>query len=318
MYSRIRALAIGATPISSSIVTPTVVAAVIRQTNSRLGVLLMLAGMFLFSAADMHSKYLTSSYHPVQIVWFRQLGLLAGVIIMLSIRGKSILQTKRPSLQIGRGVLAVCSGLLFVFAVQYVPLADAVAASFVAPFFLTIMGATFLGEKVGIRRWSAVAVGFVGALIIIRPGMGVIHPAAMLVVVAAACYAARQVIGRLLSDTDKTVTTIAYTSLTASFLISLPLPFFWHWPESGFHWLALFSMAILAGTGEVIVIKALEVAEAVVVAPIHYSLLVWGTLYGYLVFNQLPDQWTWIGTATIMAAGIYTLQRDKLTQPQSS
>lgn len=274
----------------------------------------MLAGMFLFSAADMHSKFLTSSYHPVQIVWFRQLGLLVGVIIILALHGRSILQTARPGLQMGRGVLAVCSGLLFVFAVQYVPLADAVAASFVAPFFLTIMGATFLGEKVGVRRWSAVAAGFVGALVIIRPGMGVIHPAVMLVVVAAACYAARQVIGRLLADTDKTVTTIAYTSLTASFIISLPLPFLWHWPESGFHWLALFSLAILSGTGEVMVIKALVVAEAAVVAPMHYSLLIWGTIYGFLVFDQLPDQWTWVGTAIIMAAGIYTLQRDRMNQ----
>jgi len=169
-----------------------------------------------------------------------------------------------------------------------------------------------LGEKVGVRRWSAVVVGFIGALIIVRPGMSVVHPSVMLVVAAAACYAARQILGRLLSDTDKMMTTIAYTSLTASLLTSAALPFFWQLPDTAFQWLALLLMGLLSGVGEVVMVKSLVVAEAVVVAPIHYTLIIWGTLYGYFVFNQLPDQWTWTGMVIIMAAGIYTLQRDKV------
>ena len=266
----------------------------------------------LFSAADMLAKLLTDAFHPVQIIWFRQLALLIGVMILLSRTGASVLRSGRPGLQIMRGVLAVCSGILFVTAVKYVPLADAVAATFVAPFFLTIMGAVVLGEKVGVRRWSAVVVGFVGALIIISPGMGAIHPAVMLVVAAAACYASRQVIGRLLADTDRTVTTVAFTAITASFVISLPLPFVWQTPTTSFQWWALLAMALLAGVGEILVIKSLEVAEAAVVAPMHYSLILWGTAYGYLVFGQLPDQWTWLGTIIIVAAGIYTLRRDRI------
>lgn len=278
---------------------------------------MMLAGMFLFSAADMLAKLLTDSFHPVQIIWFRQLALAIGVLIMLARVGGSVLHSSRPLLQILRGVLVVCSGVLFVFAVAYVPLADAVAATFVAPFFLTIMAAVILGEKVGVRRWSAVAVGFVGALIIIRPGMGVIHPAVILVVAAAAFYATRQVIGRLLADTDKTATTVAYTALTAIVIISLPLPFIWQTPQTAAQWLSLLAMATLAGIGEVMVIKALEVAEAAVVAPIHYTLIIWGVIYGYLVFGQLPDQWTFLGTAIIVAAGIYTLRRDRKVRLQS-
>lgn len=283
----------------------------VRQTNTRTGVLLMLTGMFLFSAVDTHAKFLTSSLHPIQIIWFRQLGLLFGVFVLLGVQGKSVLQTQRPYLQVGRGALAICSAVLFVFALQYVSLAEAVAASFVAPFFLIIMSAMVLGEKVGVRRWAAVAVGFIGTLIVIRPGLGVISPAVMLVVLAALLYSARQVMGRLLADTDKTTTTIAYTALTGSLLITLPLPFVWRWPDSGQQLLLLGSMAVLAGLGEVLVIKALEVAEAVVLAPIHYTLIIWGTMYGYLFFNQLPDRWTWVGTAIIVAAGIYALQRDK-------
>lgn len=274
----------------------------------------MVGAMFLFSAGDTLAKFLTGSFHPVQIIWFRQLGLLFGLVILLFLRGPSILRTKQPKLQITRGVLVVFSSLLFVYAVRYVPLVDAVAASFVAPFFLTIAGAVILKEKVGVRRWSAVVVGFLGALVVIRPGMGVVHPAAMLVVVAASLYASRQVIGRVLADTDKTDTTIAYTAITSSLVISLALPFFWAMPTAFIQWILLFSMALTAAIAEVMVIKALEAAEAAVVAPIHYTLIIWGTVYGYFVFNQLPDMWTWLGSAIIVAAGLYTLQRGRQTQ----
>ena len=269
----------------------------------------MLGGMFLFAAADMHAKFLTASFHPVQIIWFRQFGLTAGVAILIGLHGSSILATGRRRLQAARGALVAVSSLLFVYAVRHVPLADAVAASFVAPFFLTLLGAWLLGERVGIGRWVAVVVGLVGATIIVRPGMGVVHPAILLVLVAAALYAVRQAVGRLLADTDGTLTTIAWTALVASALISLPMPFVWQSPTSPAQWLTLLSMAALAGTGEVLVIKSLEVAEAAVVAPIHYTLIVWGTLYGYLVFGQWPDAWTGIGTAIIVAAGLYTLKR---------
>jgi S-adenosylmethionine uptake transporter len=267
--------------------------------------------MFIFSAVDTTAKLLTETFHPVQIIWFRQLGLFAGVLVLLCIKGPRLLKTTRLPLQLSRGALAICSALLFVFAVKYAPLADVVAATFVAPFFLTIMGALILGEHVGIHRWTAVAVGLIGALIIIRPGLGVIHPAVMLAVLAALFYAARQVIGRLLSDTDSTVTTIAYTSITASLLITIPLPLVWQTPDSTLQLLLLTLMAVLAAAGEILVIKALEVAEAVVVAPIHYTLIIWGTLYGFFVFHQLPDRWTWFGTAIIICAGLYTWQREK-------
>jgi len=284
----------------------------VRTSNSKQGILLMLCAMFLFGAGDTIAKILTSSFHPIQIIWFRQSGLLIGVLILLCFRGFSVLHTAQPKLQITRGVLVVFSSLLFVFAVRYAPIADATAASFVAPFFVTILGAAVLKEKVGIRRWSAVIVGFVGALVIIRPGLSVIHPAVMLVVVAAAMFSARQVIGRLLADTDKTITTIAYTALTASFLISIPLPMVWVLPNSAKLWGLLILMGLTAAIAEILVIRALEVAEAAVVAPIHYTIIVWATLYGYLIFNQLPDFWTLLGTSIIVLAGFYTLQRGKL------
>ena len=276
------------------------------------GIAFMAGGMFLFSAVDTHAKFLTDSFHPVQIAWSRQLGLLVGVLFFLMIRGRDILKTQHPYLQMGRGALAAGSATLFIVAISFVPLADAVAISFVAPFIVTVLGALILGEAVGIRRWVAVSIGFLGTLVVIRPGMGVIHPAAALVLLAALLFALRQILSRKLSGSDKTITTVAYTALTASALLSLPLFFVWRTPEWGFEIALLTSMAVLAGIAEVMVIRSLELAQAVVLAPVHYSLLIWGTFYGWMVFDQLPDLWTWIGALIIVATGIYTLHRERL------
>jgi len=232
------------------------------------------------------------------------LGLMFGVIILLGMRGFVVLHTQNLKLQITRGVLAACSATLFIIAVSFVPLADAVAVSFVAPFIVTVLGAVVLKEKVGVRRWSAVIIGFIGTLIVVRPGLGVMHPAVMLVVVAAGFFAMRQILSRVLSSSDKTSTTVAYTALMSTALLTIPLPFIWQNPQSGFEIMLIVAMAVLAAVAEILVIKALEVAEAVVIAPVHYSLILWGTAYGYLVFGQLPDLWTWLGTLIIVTSGL--------------
>ena len=153
------------------------------------GVVLMLAAFFLFSAVDAMAKFLTADFHPIQVVWTRQLGLLVGVVVLLAVRGSHILRTRAPGWQIARGAIAALSATLFIVAVSFVPLADAVAVSFVAPLIVTILGAFVLKEPVGLRRWVAVVLGFVGMLIVVRPGAGVIHPAVLLVVLAAALFA---------------------------------------------------------------------------------------------------------------------------------
>jgi S-adenosylmethionine uptake transporter len=271
----------------------------------------MMGGMFLFAAVDAQAKFLTDTFHPVQIVWCRQLGLLLGVVFLLVTKGPGLLRSVQPKIQITRGVFAACSATLFIVGIRYVPLADAVAITFVAPFLVTLMGALILKEPVGVRRWTAVIIGFLATLIVIRPGMGVIHPAAGLLILAAFFFAMRQVISRILSGTDKTATTIAYTAITASLLLTIPLPFVWQNPTTGTEIAILISMAAMAGVAETLVIKALEVAQAVVVAPVQYSLLIWGTFYGFMIFGQLPDKWTLIGALIIVATGLYTLNRER-------
>ncbi len=269
----------------------------------------MALGMFLFSAVDTTAKFLTDSLHPFQIVWTRQLGLLAVAVCLVALRGRAVLRTAHPRLQVLRGSVAACSAALFIFGVSYVALADAVAISFVAPFMVTLMGALILREAVGIRRWVAVALGFAGALIVIRPGMGIVHPAAGFILLAAFFFAIRQVVSRALSDSDNTATTIVYTALVSVGLLTIPMIFVWKTP-TGTEWGLLFMVAVLAAAAEICVIKALELAMAVVVAPMQYSLILWGTFYGFVVFGQLPDIWTWTGAALIVVTGLYTLRRE--------
>ncbi|KNG93426.1 transporter [Pseudaestuariivita atlantica] len=271
----------------------------------------MALGFFLFSIVDTTAKFLTDTFHPLQIVWMRQLGLLAGVLVMMAAQGMTLLRTKAPGLQITRGVLAAASATLFIYAVAYVPLADAVAITFVAPFMVTVLGALLLKEQVGLRRWTAVTIGFLGALIIIRPGMGVLHPAAGLLVLAALFFALRQIASRVLGSADPTRTTVAYTAITASAVLTVPMLFVWQTPGNWQAFALIALLAILAGVAETMIIRALELAEAVVLAPIHYTLLIWGTTWGWLVFGQLPDIWTWIGAAIIIVSGLYTLHRER-------
>lgn len=282
------------------------------RTESGLGLAYMLTGMFIFSAVDAQAKFLTETLPVLQIAWARQFGLLAAVLVLLAVRGRGMLRTHHPVIQMTRGVLVIASSILFIVAVSYVPLADAVAVSFIAPLVVTILGALILREPVGIRRWSAVAIGFVGALIVIRPGAGVLHPAVLLVLLAATLFAVRQVISRMVSDADGTMTTVAYTALVGGLLLTIPLPFIWVWPTTTLEVALLVSIAVMAACGELLVIKALEAAQAVVVAPVQYTMLIWGTFYGWLLFAQLPDLWTWVGSAIIVATGLYTFHRERL------
>ncbi len=272
----------------------------------------MAAGMFVFSAVDTQAKYLTETMHPLQIVWIRQLGLLSCAMVLFAMRGRALFVTANRPIQITRGVLAAGSASLFIIAVKYIPLADAVALTFVAPFMVTVLGALLLKEPVGRRRWIAVGLGFLGTLVVIRPGMGVMHPAAFLLFLAAGFFALRQIASRALSASDKTGTTVAYTAVVGSAILTIPLPFVWTWPATQTEMILLFTMAVTAAMGEILVIRALETTLAVIVAPVQYTLILWGTLYGFFVFGQLPDFWTWTGALIIVATGLYTLNRERL------
>ena len=272
----------------------------------------MLLSMFVFSAVDTQAKFLTATHDPLQVVWMRQMGLLVGVVILLIVRGPIILKAQKTGLQLARGVCAALSASLFIVGVSIVPLADAVAVTFIAPLLVTIMGALLLGEYVGIHRWSAVLMGFVGTLVIIRPGFESFHPALIFPLLAACLFAARQVISRFLSGVDKTETTVAYTAIASCCVLSLPLPFVWTNPQTFSELLLIVSMASMAALGELLVIKALEVGLAVVVSPMQYTIIIWSSFYGFMVFGHLPDSYTIAGTLIIILSGLYTVHRERI------
>lgn len=272
----------------------------------------MAVGMFLFSAVDTLAKFLTDSLHPLQIVWIRQLGLVAGTILLMGIYGVRIFITAHPVLQLARGVLAAGSATLFIIAISYVALADAIAVTFIAPLIVTVLSAVLLAEKVGLHRWSAIIAGFLGTLVVIRPGFESFHPALLLVLFAATLFAGRQIISRLLSGSDNAYTTVAYTALASSLVLSVPAFYVWVTPQTSQQILLLTIMALLAGLAEFMVIKALQIAHAGLVAPVQYTILIWGTLYGFLIFADLPDIFTFAGAAIIIASGLYTVHRERL------
>ncbi|MCB1332701.1 MAG: DMT family transporter [Roseivivax sp.] len=272
----------------------------------------MALGFFVFAAADAAAKVLTQSLHPLEILWFRQSGLFTAIVIYILMRGTAVLRTRSPKLQIARGVTATFSAVFFLIGITYVPLADATSVTFIAPFMVTVLAALILRESVGIRRWTAVGVGLVGVLIVIRPGMGVFHPAIVFVLMAATAFSLRQVLSRMLSGQENIMTTVAYTSIVSFVLACIGLPFVFTMPDTPQQWLAIGIVAVLAATGEYLVIRALDIAQAVVVAPLHYTIILWSTGYGFVLFGDLPDGWTLLGCAIIVASGLYTLNRERL------
>ena len=280
------------------------------------GVAFMILAMFIFAIVDGIAKYLTQSFHPLQVVWVRQAGLFAGALFFLFMHGRTIIYSQHIPLQIVRGLCAALSAVLFIFGISMVPLADATAVTFVAPLFVVIIGALFLKEPVGIHRWSAVIIGFIGTLLIIRPGFEGSNIALFLPVIAASFFAVRQIISRYLASSDSLATTLCYTAVTSFAVMCLPALFVWTTPSSFEAILLMIILALLGLCGEMLVIKALSTGLAVVVAPMHYTILIWTSLYGYLFFHQLPDGFTWAGGGIIIATGLYTLYREQIRKAE--
>ncbi|MGR3822578.1 MAG: DMT family transporter [Salipiger marinus] len=281
------------------------------------GLLFMALGFFAFGITDLLAKLLSQELPAVQVVWLRQSGLFVGVMVLLALRGSHILRTPHPVLQMLRGAIALGSAFCFIMALRFVPLADATAVTFMAPFIVTVIGALVLKEPVGPRRWAAVAAGFMGMLVVIRPGMGVFHPAIGFAVLAALLFSSRQILSRMLSGHDSIATTVTYTSITSTLLCSVPLVFVWVTPASGTLVLLALAMAVCAALGEFLLIRGLDIGQATVLAPVQYSMIVWSTIYGFLVFADLPDLWTFIGCGIIIASGLYTLYRERVNQRRS-
>lgn len=274
-----------------------------------IGIALMAGAVSLFSAMDGIAKYLAASYHPMQVAWMRYGAHLLLMMLILRRSPVDLLRTGRPILQIARGCgLLICTVLFFI-SLRYIPLADATAIGQVSPLFVTVLSIPLLGEKVRARRWTAVGVGLLGALIIVRPGLGVMHWAAILPLCMAFVFALYQIATRLLAATEAPTSTLFYSALVGTVGTTFVGPFVWAEPTA-FDFAMMVLIGGVGGLSHYLLILAFERAPASVLAPFIYVQIVTSTLVGYLVFGDLPDRYTIGGALLVAAAGSYVFYRE--------
>jgi drug/metabolite transporter (DMT)-like permease len=215
-------------------------------------------------------------------------------------------RTGAPKLQVVRSLCLAAANLFFTAALVHVPLAECVAIGFVSPLIVTLLAARMLKERVGWQRWAGIILGFAGVLVIIRPGAGVTHPAALFVLLTAVVFAVYSVLTRRLAGVDDAFTTIFHTGVAATVVTTLIVPFFWVWPTLE-QWGLLLVLGALGGIGHFLLILAYQRAQASVLAPFAYTQIVWATLAGWLLFGELPDAVALIGALIVSAGGLFVL-----------
>jgi drug/metabolite transporter (DMT)-like permease len=280
------------------------------------GIGLMALAIFLFASLDTVGKTLAQKGYPSpQLVWARN---VFNVVLLLAwmprIGARRMLRMADPRIQIGRGVLLVGASMAFFFALRFVPLVDAYAIGFVSPLLVSVFAIPILGEQIGWRRWTAVTVGFVGVLIVARPGLGVTHWAASLVLVMAGCFALYQVLTRKVAGSETAESLMLYPPLVGSVVLSAGLPLFWT-PVEPLDWIGFAALGVLGGVGHGVLVQAMRRAPASVLAPFVYTQLIWGLGFGWLVFGDLPDLWTVVGALVVTGSGVYVLYREATRVP---
>lgn len=275
-----------------------------------LGILAIICAVFLFSMTDVIAKWYGELGFPAnEIVFFRYAFGALPVAYLVWRSGFDALRTNHPYAHALRaGLIVSALGLIF-SAINLMPLAEVVAVAFIAPLFVTSLSVPLLGEHVGIRRWAAVVVGFVGALIVLQPGTNAFRPEALLVVGSMLFFSLAMILTRKMSRTETTVSLFSYTTIGAA-LISAPfLGFSWQTPCLD-HLLGFFVLSILASAAAFLIIVAYKNAPASVVAPFEYTALIWASLAGWVIWNEQPDSAVWIGATIIILSSLYVAKRE--------
>jgi drug/metabolite transporter (DMT)-like permease len=247
-----------------------------------------------------------------QVVWARYVFQLGWMLLLIPRIGAiGLVRTTRPGMNLVRGLLLAVATLFMFTAISFVPLADAYTVTFIAPLLITVFSIPLLGERVGWRRWSAVVAGFVGVLIVIRPGVGMPHWALALPLVTALGFALYQILTRKVAGTpgETSVAMLFYVASVGAVVTSALVPFFWR-TVAPLDWVPMAAMGLLGGIGHLILIRALTIAPASLLAPFVYTQIVWALVLGYLVFGDLPNVWMLLGGAVIVASGLYVFYRE--------
>ena len=271
-----------------------------------LGIVFMCLAASFFPAMNGLAKLMSQSYSSEQVVWARTLSHLIFVLALFMPKaGWAIVKTQRPGVQFIRSCLLISSTFLFFSAIKFVPIAQAASISFTAPLIVVILAGPMLGEKITLSRVLAVVTGFVGVLVVIRPGAAVFQWASLLIVGSAGCFAVYQVLTRRVAGIDSPGTSVVYSALVGSVLMSAIVPFSWKTPDSWNDVMLLASLGVLGGLGHYCVARAMTYAPANFLSPFQYWQMVGSVAVGYYLFAEVPDAFTWMGAALIIAAGVY-------------
>jgi drug/metabolite transporter (DMT)-like permease len=271
-----------------------------------IGILFMCGAGALFPIMNGLVKELSAGYDSRQIVWARTLGHLIFVLILFAPRrGFAILKSVKLPWQIGRSLLLLGSTMLFFSAVRDIPLAKAASISFTAPLIVTLLALPILGERIGIVRLLAVMAGFIGVLVVIRPGSELFQWASLMIVASAACYALYQIFTRKVAGFDPPETSVVYSALIGTLIMTAVVPFVWTTPARWQDTLIMASLGVFGGVGHYCVARSMTYAPASIVSPFQYFPMIGSVVVGYLMQGHLPDAYTWLGAAIIIGSGLY-------------
>ncbi len=277
------------------------------------GALLMVGATLGFSMMAGLIRFASASLDPLQVVFFRNVFALMFMLPWLARAGLGGLRTERLGLHFARAALGLCAMASWFSAVALLPLAQAVALNFTVPLFATIAAALVLGEVVRLRRWSATIVGFLGVLVIVRPGFETVSPATGLPILAALFMAASATSIKALSRTEDPSAMVFYMNLFLTPMSLVPALFVWQWPDAA-TLAAVVGIGLLAAGSHQLMTRAFARADASAIVPFQYLRLPFTALIGFVAFAEVPDVWTWVGAAIIAGAAIYIAHREAAAQ----
>jgi drug/metabolite transporter (DMT)-like permease len=284
-----------------------------EQRRLRLtGIGLMCATMFVFACLDCTAKYLGTRMPTLQVVGVRCVtAFLLAALISNPFTRPGLLKTERLGLQLIRASMLLGSTIFNFTAFRFLQLDEAMAILFSTPFLIAIFAGPMLGEWIGWRRWTAIMVGFAGVLLVVRPGLGGIQWAALLSFGSAVCYAFYNIFTRMLAKTDSSETTLFYANLFCAAVMAPVLPFVWTPPPTWLDVALMPMLGVLGAGGHFLLILAHRRAPASVLSPFIYTQIVWASMFGFLVFGNVPSEWTAAGALIVIASGLYLLNRER-------
>lgn len=272
------------------------------------GATMVVAACFLFTLVAVLIRFVTREVDPVEVAFFRNFLGLLFVLPLVAKRRSRLLRTERLGMHGLRAAIGVAATIAWFTALAVLPLADATALSFTSPLFATLGAGLILGEKVSRQRWNAVGIGFLGALIVLRPGEGLLTSGSLWAVAAAACMAGSALSVKTLSRSETPATVVFYMGLIGSPLALVPALPVWTWPSIQ-AWPLLAGVGLFAMLGQMLMVRGLAAADASAIMPFDFSRLLFAALAGMALFGEIPDLWTLAGASLIFLAAIQALRR---------